>query len=156
MNKVIFKTDGKYTKLLKAYGKLLGLEHSIKCGYCPYMTGPELEVELYVKTKWYESVIDVFEEDKVADVSSMREYIMNAQEDDIERFSKKILEGTFGEKRYIKSMKGGDCILAGTGEFIPRFEIHDIPRDIDELMIKLDLAGIDYDEEKIEIGNFDE
>lgn len=76
MNDMNFKLDGKYTKLLKAYAKLFDLKHSIK--YDSEFGLSSLEVELYVKTKWYESILDVFEEGKVAYVSNMRRYIWNA------------------------------------------------------------------------------
>ena len=152
MNDMNFKLDGKYTKLLKAYAKLFGLKHSINVDSDFDLSG--LEVELYVKTKWYESILDVFEEGKVAYVSNMKKYIWNAQEGDVERLSKDIIEGTFGQKRYIQSMHGGDCILAGTGELVPKFEIHDIPRDLNELLIRLDLAGIDWRNQTIKIGRF--
>lgn len=151
MQEVNFKIDGKYAKLLKAYAELFNLQHSVKCGQRPYMNSTELEVSLYVKTPWYESVIDVFAIGRRAYVSSMRKYICYATEDDVERLSKEIIEGTFGENYYIKSMKGGDCLTI-YGEPIPRFELHDLPKSEDDLLVRLDLAGIDVDSQSIEIG----
>lgn len=141
------KLDGEYTRLLKAYAQLLGLVHSVKCGNS--FLGVGVEVEVYVKTKWYESTIDVFKEGQVAYVSSMREYTQNADENTVEEFSKKILEGTFGEKRYLMSMKGGDCYTImpdRTLEFTPRYKRKDLPRSLEELQLRLAAAGIDVDQ----------
>lgn len=155
MNISPFKLDGTYTKLLKAFAQLFNLEHSIKWRHHPVCTSyNELEVEVYVKNKWYESVLDVFKEGQVAYVSSMREYLCNAQLDDVERLSKKILEGTFGEKLYIKSMKGGDgyMVMDGKLELAPNHYIYDLPRSLDELMLRCDLAGIDYTGCQVKLG----
>ena len=84
-------------------------------------------MSITVKNKWYHSAIEVFKEGCVAYVSSMREYIQNAREDAIEELSEKILKGTFGEGRYIMSIKGGDCVTL-YGEHVPRFELHSLPR----------------------------
>lgn len=149
-HKTKFYLDGKWTKLLKAFAKLFNLQHSVKCSYNGYSTS--LEVEVYVKTQFYESVLDVFEEGKVAYVSNMRMYISQAEEYDVERLSRQILEGTFGEGRYIQSLKGGDCLLASTLQPVQKFYIYDLPRSLEELMIRLDLASIDWKNMKIEIG----
>ena len=80
----------------------------------------------------------------------MREYTQDAKEDTIEKFSKKILEGTFGEGRYIQSFKGGDCVNI-YGEPVPRFKIRNLPKSEEELFLKLDLAGIDWQVIKIQL-----
>ena len=69
-----------------------------------------------------------------------------------EIFSKKIVLGLFREGRYIRSFKGGDCMrIVGDGkyEMIPKFEIHDLPRSENELLLKLAVAGIDNDKSTI-------
>ena len=76
----------------------------------------------------------------------MREYTQDADPSTPEIFSKKIVFGLFGEDRYIRSFKGGDCMrIAENGkyEMVPRFEIHDLPRSESELLLKLAVAGID-------------
>ena len=136
--------DGYYTKLLKAFANLFGLEHEVAWSKTTFGLG--LEVSVSVKNKWYHSALDVFKEGQIVYVSSMREYTQDANPDTIEEFSKKIVLGTFGEKRYIKSMKGGDCdMYVGNGQFepVPRFEIYNIPRNEEELLVKLSLADID-------------
>ena len=136
--------DGYYTKLLKAFADLFGLEHEIVWSKTTFGLG--LEVSVSIKNKWYHSALDVFKEGQIAYVSSMREYTQDANPDTIEEFSKKIMLGTFGEKRYIKSMKGGDCdMYVGNGQFepVPRFEIYNIPRNEEELLVRLSLADID-------------
>ena len=136
--------DGYYTKLLKAFADLFGLEHEVAWSKTTFGLG--LEVSVSVKNKWYHSALDVFKEGQIAYVSSMREYTQDANPDTIEEFSKKIVLGTFGEKRYIKSMKGGDCdMYVGNGQFepVPRFEIYNIPRNEEELLVRLSLADID-------------
>lgn len=143
------KLDGKYTKLLKAYADFFSLVHEIEWSKTTFGLG--LEVSLSVKNKWYHSALDVFKEGQIAYVSSMREYTQDAREDTIEIFSKKILLGTFGDRRYIQSMHGGDCVQfngyqngKAIYELVPKFELHNLPRSEDELMIMLDLAGIDW------------
>ena len=37
----------------------------------------------------------------------------------------------------------------GKYEMIPKFEIHDLPRSENELLLKLAIAGIDYDKSTI-------
>ena len=136
--------DGYYTKLLKAFADLFGLDHEIAWSKTTFGLG--LEVSVSIKNKWYHSALDVFKEGQIAYVSSMREYTQDANPDTIEEFSKKIMLGTFGEKRYIKSMKGGDCdMYVGNGQFepVPRFEIYNLPKNEEELLIKLSLADID-------------
>ena len=145
-----FKLDGKWSKLLKAFAKLFNLEHSVKCKFNGYSTS--LEVEVFVKNRFYESILNVFEKGRVAYVSNMRMYTSQAEEYDVERFSRQILEGTFGKDRYVASMKGGDCLLASTLEPVPKFYIYDLPRSLEELTIKLDLVGIAWQNEKVEIG----
>ena len=136
--------DGYYTKLLKAFSDLFSLEHEVSWSKTTFGLG--LEVSVSIKNKWFHSALDVFEEGQIAYVSSMREYTQDANSDTIEEFSKKIMLETFGEKRYIKSMKGGDCdMYVGNGQFepVPRFEIYNIPRNEEELLVKLSLADID-------------
>ena len=136
--------DGYYTKLLKAFADLFGLEHEVAWSKTTFGLG--LEVSVSVKNKWYHSALDVFKEGQVAYVSSMREYTQDANPDTIEEFSKKIVLGTFGEKRYIKSMKGGDyATFVGNGRFeaVPSFEIYNLPRNEEELLVRLSLADID-------------
>ena len=136
--------DGYYTKLLKAFADMHHLMHEIVWSKTTFGLG--LEVSVSIKNKWYHSALDVFEDGSVGYVSSMREYTQDANPDTIEEFSKKIMLGTFGEKRYIKSMKGGDCdMYVGNGQFepVPRFEIYNIPRNEEELLVKLSLADID-------------
>ena len=144
--------DGYYTKLLKAFADLFGLEHEVAWNKTTFGLG--LEVSVSVKNKWYHSALDVFKEGQIAYVSSMREYTQDANPDTIEEFSKKIMLGTFGEKRYIKSMKGGDCdMYVGNGQFepVPRFEMHDLPRSENELLLRLAVAGIDYGKSTIQL-----
>ena len=144
--------DGYYTKLLKAFADLFGLEHEVAWSKTTFGLG--LEVSVSVKNKWYHSALDVFKKGQIAYVSSMREYTQDANSDTIEEFSKKIVLGTFGEKRYIKSMKGGDCdMYVGNGQFepVPRFEIYNIPRNEEELLVRLSLANIDPSKCKISL-----
>ena len=101
--------DGYYTKLLKAFADLYHLEHEVAWSKTTFGLG--LEVSVSIKNKWYHSALDVFNEGQAAYVSSMREYTQDANPNTIEEFSKKIVRGTFGEKRYIKSMKGGDYAM---------------------------------------------
>ena len=141
------KLDGKYTKLLKAYAKFFGLVHEVEWSKTTFGLG--LEVSVSVKNKWYHSALEVFKEGQVAYVSSMRKYTQDAREDTVEEFSKKILLGTFGEGRYIESMHGGDCLMfVGNGQYepVPRFKLHDLPRTEEELIVMLDLAGINWQE----------
>ena len=136
--------DGYYTKLLKAFADLFSLEHEVAWSKTTFGLG--LEVSVSIKNNWYHSALDVFKEGQIAYVSSMREYTQDANPNTIEEFSKKIVLGTFGEKRYIKSMKGGDCdMYVGNGQFepVPRFEIYNIPRNEEELLVRLSLADID-------------
>lgn len=152
MNPKQLKLDGKYTKLLKAYALLFSLEHSIEWGKTNFGLG--LEVSVTIKNEWYHSILDVFKDGCIPYVSSMREYTQDAREDTVEEFSKKIIEGTFGENLYIKSMKGGDCVkFVGNGQYepVPRFELHGIPRSEEELMIRLAIAGIDPATCKVEL-----
>jgi hypothetical protein len=81
----------------------------------------------------------------------MREFTQDANPNTVETFSRKILLGIFGDGRYIKSLKGGDCIVAGTGELVPAYELHDLPKNIEELTLKIDLAGINLDKCKISL-----
>ena len=145
--------DGYYTKLLKAFADLFSLEHEVAWSKTTFGLG--LEVSVSIKNKWYHSALDVFKEGQIAYVSSMREYTQDANPDTIEEFSKKIVLGTFGEKRYIKSMKGGDCdMYVGNGQFepVPRFEIYNIPRNEEELLVRLSLADIDPSKCRILLG----
>jgi len=146
------KLDGEYAKLLKAYAKLFNLVHEVEWSKTTFGLG--LEVSVSVKNKWYHSALNVCKEGQVAYVSSMREYTQDAREDTVEEFSKKILEGTFGEGRYIQSLHGGDCVrLVGNGQYepVPRFELHDIPQSQEELFLRLSLAGIDPDKCRISL-----
>ena len=145
--------DGYYTKLLKAFANLFGLEHEVAWSKTTFGLG--LEVSVSIKNKWYHSALDVFKEGQIAYVSSMREYTQDANPDTIEEFSKKIVLGTFGEKRYIKSMKGGDCAMfVGNGQFepVPRFEIYNLPRNEEELLVRLSLADINPSKCRISLG----
>ena len=83
------KLDGYYTKLLKAYSRLFGLEHEVEWSKTNFGLG--LEVSVSVKNKWYHSGLMVFKEGRVAYVSNMREYTQDANPDTIEEFSKKIV-----------------------------------------------------------------
>ena len=144
--------DGYYTKLLKAFSDLFGLEHEVAWSKTTFGLG--LEVSVSIKNKWYHSALDVFKEGQIAYVSSMREYTQDTNPDTIEEFSKKIMLGTFGEKRYIKSMKGGDCdMYVGNGQFepVPRFEIYNLPKNEEELLVRLSLANIDPSKCKISL-----
>ena len=144
--------DGYYTKLLKAFADLFNLEHEVEWSKTTFGLG--LEVNVSIKNKLYCSALDVFKEGQVAYVSSMREYTQDANPDTIEEFSKKIVLGTFGEKRYIKSMKGGDyAMFVGNGRFepVPSFEIYNLPRNEEELLVRLSLAGIDPSECRISL-----
>ena len=145
--------DGYYAKLLKAFADLFGLEREVAWSKTTFGLG--LEVSVSVKNKWYHSALDVFKEGQIAYVSSMREYTQDANPDTIEEFSKKIMLGTFGEKRYIKSMKGGDCdMFVGNGQFepVPRFEIYNLPRNEEELLVRLSLSDIDPSKCRISLG----
>ena len=146
------KLDGYYTKLLKAYSRLFGLEHKVEWSKTNFGLG--LEVSVSVKNKWYHSGLMVFKEGCVAYVSNMREYTQDANPETVEEFSKKIVQGTFGEKRYIRSLHGGDCVMfVGNGQYepVPRFEIRDLPRSEKELYIRLVAAGIFPDECEIRL-----
>ena len=137
--------DGYYTKLLKAFADLFGLEHEVSWSKTTFGLG--LEVSVSIKNKWYHSALDVFKEGQAAYVSNMREYTQDANPATPEIFSKKIVLGLFGEDRYIRSFKGGDCIRLlknSKYEMVPRFEIHDLPRSETELLLRLAVAGIDY------------
>ena len=152
--------SGKWTKLLKAFALLYSLEHSIKVD-----DEGNVAINVIVKNVWYESVIDVFEDGKVAYVSSLSKYIFASAkplEDVVEAASKEILEGTFGEGKYLESMKGGGYqILSGrqVGKTsfqlveVPYFIVKDLPRSLDELMIRLDIANISYDDLTVKITN---
>lgn len=144
--------DGYFTKLLKAFCQLFKLEHRIIWRKTNFGLG--LEVAVYVKTKQYESSIDVFKEGQVAYVSSMREYTQDADPSTPEEFSRKIVEGLFGEGRYLKSMKGGDSYIVTEDhqlEYCERRECHELPRTVEELMLKLTVAGIDPSQCKIQL-----
>lgn len=140
--------DGKFTKLLKAYALLFGLEHSIECSATPF--GLRICIILFARTKWYDSIVDVFEEGKIAYVSSLFQSKLCAESStrnlaiEVEMLSKSILLGAIGERRYLKSMKGGGVVL-GNGEAVPKFEVHSLPKSLEELEIRLDLAGIDWE-----------
>ena len=142
------KLDGKWTKLLKAFAVVFGLEHAVEVG------DNYVRVDVFVKNEWYESILDVFEEGKVAYVSSMSRfsYLKDDIEDIVDVLSRKILEGTFGERRCIKSMKGGDCCMVRDGKLVPvpQFVLKDIPRSLEELMVRLGLAGVDPEKMTIE------
>ena len=146
------KLDGRYTKILKAFAELYGLVHVVEWSKTTFGLG--LEVSVIVKNKWYHSSLDVFKEGQAAYVSSLREYTQDAMEDTVEHFSKKIAVGLFGEGRYIKSMKGGDCLrFVGKGKLepVPQFEIHDLPITEEALLLKLDLAGINWQKCRIQL-----
>lgn len=151
--------SGKYTKLLKAFAVLYGLEHTIKVD-----DRGNVAVDVIVENDLYSSVINVFEEGRIAYVSSLSKYVFadksKSIESIVEAASKEILEGTFGEGRYLKSFKGGGYrVLSGrqVGENsfklveVPYFIVKDLPRSLDELLIRLDLAKISYDDLIVEI-----
>lgn len=139
---------------------LYGLEHTIQVD-----DEGNVAVDVIVKNVWYESVIDVFEEGRIAYVSSMSKYIFASAkplEDVVEAASKEILEGTFGEGRYLRSMKGGGYQVlsgrqVGKNGFqlveVPYVIVKDLPRSLDELMIRLDIANISYDDLTVKITN---
>ena len=136
--------DGYYTKLLKAFADMHHLTHEIAWTKTTFGLG--LEVSVSVKNKWFNSALDVFEEGQAAYMSNMREYTQDADPATPEIFSKKIVLGLFGEGRYIRSFKGGDCMRIAENdkyEMVPRFEIRDLPRSESELLLKLAVAGID-------------
>lgn len=142
--------NGRYTKILKAFAELYGLKHEVEWSKTTFGLG--LEVSVTVKNKWYHSALDVFKDGCVAYVSSMREYTQDAKAETIEEFSKKIMLGLFGEGRYLKSLHGGDCVQFVRGkdgkgyyEPVPRFELHNLPRSEEELLVKLALGGIDWE-----------
>lgn len=144
--------DGYYTKLLKAFADLFDLEHEVAWSKTTFGLG--LEVSVSIKNKWFHSALDVFKEGQAAYVSSMREYTQDADPATLEIFSKKIVLGLFGEGRYIRSFKGGDCMrFTGDSKYesVPRFEIHDLPRSENELLLKLAVAGIDYSKSTIQL-----
>ena len=144
--------DGYYTKLLKAFADLFSLEHEVSWSKTTFGLG--LEVSVSIKNKWYHSALDVFKEGQIAYVSSMREYTQDANPATLEIFSKKIVLGLFGEGRYMRSFKGGDCMRLSKNskyEMVPRFEIHDLPRSETELLLKLAIAGIDYSKSTIQL-----
>ena len=143
------KLDGKWTKLLKAFAMLFDLEHVVKVGNTYF------RVDVFVKNEWYESVLDVFEEGRTAYVSSMSQisfFQKEEQEDIVDAMSKEILEGTFGERRYIRSMKGGAGHIVRDGKLVPvpEFVLKNLPSSLEELMVRLSLAGIDPDKMTIE------
>ena len=144
--------DGYYTKLLKAFSDLFSLEHEVAWSKTTFGLG--LEVSVSVKNKWYHSALDVFKEGQAAYVSNMREYTQDANPATPEIFSKKIVLGLFGEGRYIRSFKAGDCMRIAENskyEMVPRFKIHDLPRSENELLLKLAIAGIDYGKSTIQL-----
>ena len=144
--------DGYYTKLLKAFADMHQLIHEISWNKTNFGLG--LEVSVSVKNQWYYSALDVFKEGQGAYVSRMREYTEDAYPATLEIFSKKIVLGLFGEGRYIRSFKGGDCMKLsenGKYEMVPKFEIHDLPRSESELLLKLAVVGIDYSKSTIQL-----
>lgn len=144
-SKQFFKLNGFYAKMLKAFCKLFGLQLSIISLKQLYENSYDLHIEVFYKNRYFESCLDVFEKGKMGYVSSMNEYILNAREGDIERICKKMLYGTFGVNRYIKSMKG-DCYMIDSNElkYVPRLKIYDLPTNLDELYIRLDLQRINW------------
>ena len=142
--------SGKYTKLLKAFAIAYGLKHSIEWSETNFGLG--LEVEVFVETKQFQSGLDVFEHGKIAYVSEMRKYTQDAQEDTVESFSKQIIEGLCKENRYMKSFKGGDGYLICNDhlEFCEQYTC-ECPHSHEELMMKIDLAGIDVDKIEVEL-----
>ena len=50
-------------------------------------------------------------------------------------------------------MKGGDgyTVIDGKLEFVPRLQIFDLPRNLEQLKMRLDLVGIDYTKCKVEL-----
>ena len=144
------KLDGKYTKLLKAFANAYGLKHLVKLDETGVV--PSLEVEVFVETRQFQSILDVFEHGKIAYVSSMRKYTTNIQEDTIEKISKEIIDGICKPNRYMKSMKGGNELMVTDGHLEPVEKyICQCPTSIEELFVKIDLAGIDINDVKVEM-----
>ncbi len=143
------KLDGRYAKLLKAFAELHELKHHVTCGQTNFGLG--LEVSVTAEMKCGESSLDVFMEGQAAYVSSMREYTQAAREDLAEAMSKKILQDMFGDDRYIKSLKGDAYMMLNDSKpmFVPRLEIHSLPRSEEELVLKLALAGISWEHSRI-------
>lgn len=143
------KLDGQYAKLLKAFAELHELKYHVTCSQTNFGLG--LEVNVNAEMKCGESSLDVFKEGQVAYVASMREYTQTAREDSVEAMSKKILHGTFGDGRYIKSFKGDEWMISNDSKpmFVPRLEIHNLPRSEEELVLKLALAGISWEHSRI-------
>lgn len=145
--------DGRYTKLLAAFAKLMKLEHKIVWSKTNFGLG--LAVSLFARTDLWDSALDVFERGKQGYVSTMSEYTQDALPSTPEDFSKKILSGVFGANRYIKAMKSGHgfVVSADRSALVPNppYIIDDLPRSEEEFMLRLTLAGIDPNDCKIQL-----
>ena len=147
-----FILDSKYTKILKAFANAHGLKHRVQ--YCKreYHSRISLEVNVFLENRYFQSALDVFKHGQIAYVSSMREYTPDAQEDHVEYFSQKIINGLIGEGRYIKSLKGGDgyMVIDGQLQFVNKWTM-ECPVTIEKLFMQIDLAGIDWQKCNVEI-----
>lgn len=147
------KLNGPFTKILAAFCQLEDLKLEVEWSDTNFGLG--LEVAAICKMPYNgESILDVRKEGCVAFVSSSREYTQDADEDSVEEFCKKILEGFIGEKKTIESFKGGDGFVLAKDRFIPADKIYiKPPKTIDELKMKLDLAGINIGQCTIQLNH---
>lgn len=128
-----------YAELFRKWATLFGLKHTVTWSQSAF--GPALEVKAIVVTPMFESVMDVCETGKIVHVDQLRRYKQGATDTDVEKLSRQILESTFAEGRYIESFKGGYWRERPDGsiERFPQITITDLPRSVDELLIRLDL-----------------
>lgn len=128
-----------YTELFKKWAKLFGLKHFVTWSQSAF--GPALEVKAIAVTPMFESAMDVCEVGKMAHADQLRRYKQAASEADVEKLSRQILESTFAKGRYVQSFKGGYYREKPDGsiEQFPRITIMDLPRSVDELLIRFDL-----------------
>lgn len=142
--------DGKYTKILKAFADANNLQFIAE--YQKTNFGLGVEVAVIVENRYFQSVLDVFKHGQIAYVSSMREFTQDAQEDTIEQFSQKIINGMIGEGLYLQSLKGGNgyMLIDGKLQFIDKWTM-ECPKSFEELLMQIDLAGIDWHQSKIDL-----
>ena len=71
----------------------------------------------------------------------------------MEKISKEIIDGICKPNRYMKSMKGGNELLIVTDGHLEPVEkyICECPASIEELFIKINLAGININDIKVEM-----
>jgi len=149
--------DGRYTKLLAAYARLLGMEYHVRRSKT--RAGLGTVAELTARTRYWESAVDVFERGRVACVSSMREYACDAGPDFVEASSRKMLGEALGENKYIRAVKGGmGYVVARPGILVenPDFTVDRLPASEEELLLRLAAAGISPDEMVLRIEEDDE